>query len=329
MGLHPRPAAHDPRRRRRRIRGVWDHDDCERFADRMQERFERLAPGFGSRVLARRILGPRELEARNANLIGGAVGGGTVRAPPAAGPPARPGPRPRRDRHRRALPRLRLRPPRRRRPRRLRRQRRQGGPAPRPRHPHRPLEDLVTHAPTTTRTSPGHESMAFGPLEIRFDAPGPAAAAVDGGPVAVGGPVALRRRPTVPCSSCAPAPARSGCSRSPSRRGRWCASTSTRSRAPSPGCNADAAGLGDLVEVREGRIDEVLRAARGLRPRRRRPAVGAPRRHRPLPRGPAARHRRWRRRPRGRVGLRRGRLRATCSPAARRSSSSAPPTRPR
>jgi phytoene dehydrogenase-like protein len=60
------------------IRGAWDRDDCERFADRMQERIERLAPGFGSRVLARRILGPRELEARNANLIGGAVGGGTA-----------------------------------------------------------------------------------------------------------------------------------------------------------------------------------------------------------------------------------------------------------
>jgi phytoene dehydrogenase-like protein len=60
------------------IRGAWDRDDCERFADRMQERIERLAPGFGSRVLARRVLGPRELEARNANLIGGAVGGGTA-----------------------------------------------------------------------------------------------------------------------------------------------------------------------------------------------------------------------------------------------------------
>jgi phytoene dehydrogenase-like protein len=60
------------------IRGAWDRDDCARFADRMQERIERLAPGFGSRVLARRVLGPRELEARNANLIGGAVGGGTA-----------------------------------------------------------------------------------------------------------------------------------------------------------------------------------------------------------------------------------------------------------
>jgi phytoene dehydrogenase-like protein len=59
------------------VRGVWDHDDCERFADRMQARIERLAPGFGSTVLARRVLGPKEMEARNANLIGGAVGGGS------------------------------------------------------------------------------------------------------------------------------------------------------------------------------------------------------------------------------------------------------------
>ena len=60
------------------IRGVWDRDDCERMADRMQDRLERLAPGFGSRVLARRILGPHELEARNANLVGGAINGGTA-----------------------------------------------------------------------------------------------------------------------------------------------------------------------------------------------------------------------------------------------------------
>ncbi len=59
------------------IRGVWDRDDCERFADRMQARIEERAPGFGSRVLARRILGPRELEARDANLLGGAINGGT------------------------------------------------------------------------------------------------------------------------------------------------------------------------------------------------------------------------------------------------------------
>ncbi|MCW2764258.1 MAG: NAD(P)/FAD-dependent oxidoreductase [Nocardioides sp.] len=59
------------------IRGVWDRDDCERFADRMQARIERLAPDFASRVVARRVLGPREMEAMDANLIGGAINGGT------------------------------------------------------------------------------------------------------------------------------------------------------------------------------------------------------------------------------------------------------------
>jgi phytoene dehydrogenase-like protein len=60
------------------VRGVWDHDDCERFADRMQARLEAAAPGFGSRVLRRRVLGPREMEALDANLVGGALNGGTA-----------------------------------------------------------------------------------------------------------------------------------------------------------------------------------------------------------------------------------------------------------
>jgi phytoene dehydrogenase-like protein len=59
------------------LTGRWDHDELERFADRMQARFERLAPGFGSRVLSRRVLGPREMEALDANLVGGAINGGT------------------------------------------------------------------------------------------------------------------------------------------------------------------------------------------------------------------------------------------------------------
>jgi phytoene dehydrogenase-like protein len=60
------------------VRGVWDRDDCERFADRMQARLEAVAPGFGSRVLRRRVLGPREMEALDANLVGGAINGGTA-----------------------------------------------------------------------------------------------------------------------------------------------------------------------------------------------------------------------------------------------------------
>jgi phytoene dehydrogenase-like protein len=59
------------------VTGAWDHDDAERFADRMQARIEARAPGFGELVRARRVLGPHELEARNANLVGGAVNGGT------------------------------------------------------------------------------------------------------------------------------------------------------------------------------------------------------------------------------------------------------------
>ena len=60
------------------VRGEWDRDDCERFADRMQARIAELAPGLESRILARRVLGPREMEARDANLIGGALNGGTA-----------------------------------------------------------------------------------------------------------------------------------------------------------------------------------------------------------------------------------------------------------
>lgn len=60
------------------ITGDWGHDDCERFADRMQARVEKYAPGFGDRILTRRVLGPRELEQRNENLVGGALGGGTA-----------------------------------------------------------------------------------------------------------------------------------------------------------------------------------------------------------------------------------------------------------
>jgi phytoene dehydrogenase-like protein len=59
------------------ISGAWDHDDVERMADRMQRRIEEYAPGFGDRVVARRVLGPRELQARDENLVNGALNGGT------------------------------------------------------------------------------------------------------------------------------------------------------------------------------------------------------------------------------------------------------------
>lgn len=60
------------------ITGRWHHDDAERMADRMQARIEEYAPGFADRVLARRVLGPREMQARDANLVNGALNGGTA-----------------------------------------------------------------------------------------------------------------------------------------------------------------------------------------------------------------------------------------------------------
>lgn len=59
------------------LTGAWDHDECERFADRMQTQLERYAPDVASRIVTRRVLGPREFEARDANLIGGSINGGT------------------------------------------------------------------------------------------------------------------------------------------------------------------------------------------------------------------------------------------------------------
>lgn len=60
------------------ITGVWDHSDCERFADRVQARLEAVAPGFGDLVLERRVLGPHQMQALDANLLGGGINGGTA-----------------------------------------------------------------------------------------------------------------------------------------------------------------------------------------------------------------------------------------------------------
>jgi phytoene dehydrogenase-like protein len=45
----------------------------------MEAEIERFAPGFHDRILARHVLGPEALEARDANLIRGDVGGGSYR----------------------------------------------------------------------------------------------------------------------------------------------------------------------------------------------------------------------------------------------------------
>ena len=53
--------------------------ETDRHVERVEAQVERFAPGFRDRVLARHVLGPADLEARNANLVGGDVGGGSYR----------------------------------------------------------------------------------------------------------------------------------------------------------------------------------------------------------------------------------------------------------
>jgi phytoene dehydrogenase-like protein len=93
---------HVPQRVRRdaggSLTGTWDRSECETFADRMEMRIEELAPGFRTLIRARHILSPLGLEARDANLVGGAVNGGTaqlhqqlaLRPTPALGRPTTP-----------------------------------------------------------------------------------------------------------------------------------------------------------------------------------------------------------------------------------------------
>jgi phytoene dehydrogenase-like protein len=63
---------HAPARRRAEL-------SSERSVEAVEEQVERFAPGFRERILARHVLGPDELQARNANLVHGDVGGGSYR----------------------------------------------------------------------------------------------------------------------------------------------------------------------------------------------------------------------------------------------------------
>jgi phytoene dehydrogenase-like protein len=49
----------------------WEAES-ERHAERMEAQLERFAPGFRERILARHVLGPQQLQARDPNLVGGA-----------------------------------------------------------------------------------------------------------------------------------------------------------------------------------------------------------------------------------------------------------------
>ena len=60
------------------LTGDWAGGDGDSFADRMEERMERVAPGFRQLIRARHVKTPVELEANNRNLVGGAINSGTA-----------------------------------------------------------------------------------------------------------------------------------------------------------------------------------------------------------------------------------------------------------
>ena len=59
--------------------GPQDAPWTDGIVERIEAQVERFAPGFRDRILARHVLVPADLEARNANLVGGDVGGGSYR----------------------------------------------------------------------------------------------------------------------------------------------------------------------------------------------------------------------------------------------------------
>jgi phytoene dehydrogenase-like protein len=58
------------------VPGGWK-ENAHRFAERVEQRIEGLAPGFRDRVLARHVYTPPDLEKLNANLRHGDLGGGS------------------------------------------------------------------------------------------------------------------------------------------------------------------------------------------------------------------------------------------------------------
>lgn len=60
------------------LTGRWDADEVERFTQRLEDRIESFAPGFRSRILARHVQSPDDMERGDANLIRGDKSLGTA-----------------------------------------------------------------------------------------------------------------------------------------------------------------------------------------------------------------------------------------------------------
>jgi phytoene dehydrogenase-like protein len=71
----------DPTRAPRGKHTVWAYchvpnGSSDDMTERIETQIERFAPGFRDQVIARHVLGPRELERYNANYVGGDINGG-------------------------------------------------------------------------------------------------------------------------------------------------------------------------------------------------------------------------------------------------------------
>jgi phytoene dehydrogenase-like protein len=60
------------------LTGRWDAAEGDAFADRIEALIERRAPGFGELIAVRHVTTPHDLQAQDANLVGGAINGGTA-----------------------------------------------------------------------------------------------------------------------------------------------------------------------------------------------------------------------------------------------------------
>jgi phytoene dehydrogenase-like protein len=81
--LLTQPSLFDPSRAPAGHQTAWGychvpHGSTENRLEAIEAQIERFAPGFRSRILARHVMGPRDLEERNANLVGGDIGGGSA-----------------------------------------------------------------------------------------------------------------------------------------------------------------------------------------------------------------------------------------------------------
>jgi phytoene dehydrogenase-like protein len=75
------PSLFDPTRAPAEKHVLWGYchvpnGSTEDMTDRIENQIERFAPGFKSRVLARSVMSPADLERHNPNLVGGDIVGG-------------------------------------------------------------------------------------------------------------------------------------------------------------------------------------------------------------------------------------------------------------